>query len=77
MNENMGSQVFQIEENATDRNLPSELKHRPKIPRTPNKTERGANENPNNSSTLGNNESIGKLPQVTKNGKPLNVRIIL
>jgi hypothetical protein len=24
-----------------ERNLPSEMKHRPKIPRTPNKTERG------------------------------------
>jgi hypothetical protein len=76
MGENMGTQPFPNEEN-TDRNLPSEMKHRPKIPRTPNKTERGHNEgqNPNNQSNLGLSESIGKLPQVTKNGKPLNVRL--
>jgi hypothetical protein len=29
------------EEGGEERKLPSEMKHRPKIPRTPNKTERG------------------------------------
>jgi hypothetical protein len=28
------------QEEQTERNLPSELRHRPKIPRTPNRTER-------------------------------------
>lgn len=52
------------------RNLPSEMKHRPKIPRTPNKTDRGQHDSSMNSQSQGNLNSM-ILP--TKNGKALNV----
>jgi hypothetical protein len=53
-----------------ERNLPSEMKHRPKIPRTPNKTDRGQHDSSMNSQSQGNLNSM-VLP--TKNGKALNV----
>lgn len=56
-------------EDQLDRNLPSEMKHRPKIPRTPNRKER---ERLQQQAEQQNNDSDLKLPQVTKNGKPLN-----
>ena len=57
-----GIQPFMNEAGASDaqeRNLPSELRHRPKIPRTPNRADRPGNSNnedPNSNSM--NNNSI-------------------
>ena len=56
-----GIQPFMNEAGATEaqeRKLPSELRHRPKIPRTPSRTDRpGNSNNPNdpNSSSMNNN----------------------
>ena len=59
-----------------ERNLPSELRHRPKIPRTPNRADRPPQATQQNDQNIANssmnNNSIN-LPQVTKNGKPLSV----
>jgi hypothetical protein len=54
-----------------ERKLPSEMKHRPKIPRTPNKTERGQHDSSMNSHQSQGNLNSMVLP--TKNGKALNV----
>ena len=59
------------DEPPTERNLPSEMKHRPKIPRTPSKAQRDKQAQ----QAIANNQI--QLPPATKNAKPLSVRTIL
>lgn len=76
-----------MQEGETERNLPSELKHRPKIPRTPhgNNRQNPQQDIPQDINNVSHNQDSGEkglnnndsssniLPLVTKNGKQISV----